>query len=42
MPMLIEGGDELGSLSRAINRMGQTLRRQLKEMQNERSISILS
>ena len=36
MPMLIEGGDELGSLSRAINRMGQTLRRQLKEMQNEK------
>ena len=44
MPMLIEGGDELGSLSRAINRMGQTLRRQLKEMQNEKKhfISVLN
>ena len=36
MPDLVEGKDELGSLSRAISRMGQTLRQQLQEMQNEK------
>jgi two-component system, OmpR family, phosphate regulon sensor histidine kinase PhoR len=35
-PILVDGKDELGSLSRTINRMGQTLRQQLDEMQSEK------
>ena len=36
MPIPVEGGDELATLTKSINRMGKTLRRQLEEMKAEK------
>tara|TARA_B100000683_G_scaffold266524_1_gene298945 strand:+ start:5830 stop:7626 length:1797 start_codon:yes stop_codon:yes gene_type:complete len=36
VPIPVEGGDELATLTKSINRMGNTLRRQLEEMKAEK------